>query len=231
MAEIRTGMTDHIAAKEAMLASIRSSLKTSAAFDADWLEHHGQADNAVAERIPVLQSLSREALAENFKTNLESVGGHCAVVSSENAAAEYVRAVVKSIGATSIAISNSDLVKRVIEDDAEIEFVENAPVDHLFECDLGITSAQWAIAETGTLVLESDRESHRLTSLVPPEHLCVLKAGNIRQTLSEILEATSRELSRTMTFITGPSRTSDIELTPAIGVHGPGELHVVIIAD
>ena len=85
--------------------------------------------------------------------------------------------------------------------------------------------------ETGTLVLESDRESHRLTSLVPPVHLCVLRAENIRQTLGEILEVTSRDLSRTVTFITGASRTSDIELTLAIGVHGPGELHVIVIAD
>jgi L-lactate dehydrogenase complex protein LldG len=64
---------------------------------------------------------------------------------------------------------------------------------------------------------------------VPPVHICVLEAGNIRQTLGEILERIEPDRSRTVTFITGASRTSDIELTLAIGVHGPRELHVVII--
>ena len=50
----------------------------------------------------------------------------------------------------------------------------------LFECDGGITSAQWAIAETGTLVLESKGERHRLVSLVPPVHIAVVEAGRIR---------------------------------------------------
>jgi len=49
--------------------------------------------------------------------------------------------------------------------------------------------------------------------------------------MGEILELAGKDLSKTMTFITGASRTSDIELTLAIGVHGPGELHVIVIAD
>ncbi|HSB61184.1 MAG TPA: LUD domain-containing protein, partial [Vicinamibacteria bacterium] len=91
----------------------------------------------------------------------------------------------------------------------------------------------WAAAETGTLVLESDRERHRLASLVPTAHVALLEAGRIRRTLGEVLRALGEQgrdgLSRTVTFVTGPSRTSDIELTLAIGVHGPAELQVVIV--
>jgi L-lactate dehydrogenase complex protein LldG len=79
--------------------------------------------------------------------------------------------------------------------------------------------------------LESAAERHRLTSLVPPVHICILKADSIRQTLREILDLIGRDLSRTVTFVTGASRTSDIELTLAIGVHGPKELHVILIED
>jgi L-lactate dehydrogenase complex protein LldG len=61
--------------------------------------------------------------------------------------------------------------------------------------------------------------------------LCILRAADIRQTLGEILELINEDLSRTVTFITGASRTSDIELTLAIGVHGPKELHVIVIND
>jgi L-lactate dehydrogenase complex protein LldG len=80
-------------------------------------------------------------------------------------------------------------------------------------------------------VLESQRERHRLVSLVPPVHLAIVEAGRIRRTMAEVLAAVNQpgELSRTVTFITGPSRTSDIELTLAIGVHGPGQLHVIVI--
>jgi L-lactate dehydrogenase complex protein LldG len=103
----------------------------------------------------------------------------------------------------------------------------------LFDCDLGVTGAQWAVAETGTLVLESDAERHRLASLVPAAHVALVEARRVRQTLGEVLREIDGRgpegLSRAITFITGPSRTSDIELTLAIGVHGPAELYVVII--
>jgi L-lactate dehydrogenase complex protein LldG len=63
--------------------------------------------------------------------------------------------------------------------------------------------------------------------------LAVVEARNVRQTLGEVLQAISDRgesgLSRAVTLITGPSRTSDIELTLAIGVHGPAELYVVVI--
>jgi L-lactate dehydrogenase complex protein LldG len=92
------------------------------------------------------------------------------------------------------------------------------------------------VAETGTLVLESDAERHRLASLVPTAHVALVEARRVRQTLGEVLldidgrnDGGGEGLSRAVTFITGPSRTSDIELTLAIGVHGPAELYVIII--
>jgi L-lactate dehydrogenase complex protein LldG len=111
--------------------------------------------------------------------------------------------------------------------------IGDAGAAELFDCDLGVTGAQWGVAETGTLVLESDAERHRLASLVPSAHVAVIESRNVRQTLGEVLQAINDRgaggLSRAVTFITGPSRTSDIELTLAIGVHGPAELYVVVI--
>jgi len=83
-------------------------------------------------------------------------------------------------------------------------------------------------------VLESEHERHRLSSLVPMIHIAIVESGRIRQTLGEVLQTLAQQgqegLSRTVTFITGPSRTSDIELTLAIGVHGPGELYVIVLS-
>lgn len=218
-------------ARDAILASIRRSLAASVPFDADHQKHHGHSVSVAAEWSPVRASVSRDGLIENFRSNLQSVGGHCKVVSSESEAAEHIRTLVERLSAVRIAISDSEIVRRVVEPGDGLEIVKNASTDFLFECDLGITGAQWAIAETGTLVLESDAESHRLTSLVPPVHICVLRADRICQTLGEILELASPDANRVITFITGASRTSDIELTLVIGVHGPRELHVIVIAD
>jgi len=197
-------------------------------FDAAHHAHHGRLDASFTAS--VLPELTNEILIENFRENLEAVGGDCSVVYDETEAAEVLLSIIQQNNAKKIALSDSPLVKKIagyLRMDAE--FIENAETGVLFESDLGFTGAQLAIAETGTLVLESETERHRRTSLVPPVHVCVLEAKNIRQTLGEILEILQSRLNRTITFVTGASRTSDIELTLAIGVHGPGKLHVIIL--
>jgi L-lactate dehydrogenase complex protein LldG len=111
------------------------------------------------------------------------------------------------------------------------DFAIAADKQEIFRFDVGISTAQAAIAETGTLVLDATQERHRLVSLVPPVHIALVKASHIKQTLGETLDQLRNggsEVSRAVTFITGPSRTADIELTLAIGVHGPQELYVII---
>jgi len=165
---------------------------------------------------------------EVFRESLESVGATCTFVEDESGAASRLRAIVSDKSATEMIVSDSELVHRIVNS-AELDAIEDASRDELFDSDIGITSAQWAIAETGTLVLESGAERHRLVSLVPPVHVCLLNAGVIRQSMSEILELADVDANPAITFITGASRTSDIELTLAIGVHGPGELYVIVI--
>ena len=215
-------------ARDEILATIRASLKASLPFDAAHRRNHSE-----EESVSTVSSSARTSteLLDGFRKNLESVGGICHLVASDAESAEIIAETIRSLDAKRIAITDSELVRRVVRSDESTELLENPSPARLFDCDLGVTSAQWAIAETGTLVLESERESHRLTSLVPAKHLCILKASTIRQTLGEILELTKQDLSRTITFITGASRTSDIELTLAIGVHGPKELHVIVIAN
>jgi len=211
-------------ARGSILASIRQNLTASRPFDDDY-----EGSN-IDDKSTRSASLSGDELINNFKRNLGLVGGHCHIVSDNGEAAKAVFKIIDSLSATNIAVSDSPIVA-AITNGLAVEVVVNADLEYLFASDVGITGAQYAIAETGTLILESDAERHRLTSLVPPVHICILEAGNIRQTLGEILEIVQSDLSRTVTFITGASRTSDIELTLAIGVHGPRELHVVVIDD
>ena len=179
---------------------------------------------------------------EIFRASLEAVGGHCVVVRDESEAARELSRIVRDLQATPlcarrIALSDAPIVARLMRRaEVEVEEIATAPgAEELFGYDVGVTSAQGAIAETGTLVLESERERHRLVSLLPPAHVAIIRAADIRLTLGEALSPLRRggdeALSRTITFVTGPSRTADIELTLAIGVHGPQELYVIVIAD
>jgi L-lactate dehydrogenase complex protein LldG len=210
-----------------MLARIREHLAASAG-----INHKVSAPPSTIQ--PAAKEPATENLVELFHHALEGVNGHCIVVKDEAEAAANLKQLLEHYQARRIAVSDSPLVQRLVPQSAGgAETLVNAAPSELFDCDAGITSAQWAIAETGTLVLESQRERHRLVSLVPPVHLAVVEAGRIRRTMAEVLAAVNQpgELSRAVTFITGPSRTSDIELTLAIGVHGPGQLHVIVIED
>ena len=108
-------------------------------------------------------------------------------------------------------------------------------VTRLANCGVGVTAADYAIAETGTIVLSSDEPNALLVSLLPPVHIAVLRSSQIAGTLDEVISKLSKERigrvdpSRSVTLITGPSRTSDVELVLSIGVHGPKELHVIIL--
>jgi L-lactate utilization protein LutC len=100
--------------------------------------------------------------------------------------------------------------------------------DDIARADVGITGAEWAIAETGSLVLPSGAEQPRLPSLLPPVHLVVLRAGRILPDLRALF-ARLTVLPSALACVTGPSRSADIGSVPVLGAHGPVELHVWLI--
>jgi len=164
-------------------------------------------DQPVTPANPVIPSKSDPI--NQFKESLESVSGHCLVTTD---AADVLSRILTDLNAQRIAYS------------------DNPPNAHdIFGYEVGISTVQAAIAETGTLVLDSACERHRLVSLVPPVHIAIVNASSIVETLSDALTLLQKkEISPAITFITGPSRTADIELTLAIGVHGPQELYVIV---
>lgn len=94
---------------------------------------------------------------------------------------------------------------------------------------VGLTRAIAALADTGTVVQPGSAGSSRLASLLPPVHIAILSADDIFPTMADWLDSGGGQLvnsSSSVTFITGPSRTADIEMTLTIGVHGPGHLIV-----
>ncbi len=103
--------------------------------------------------------------------------------------------------------------------------------------DVGVTGVDWALAETGTLILVSGAGRPRSTSLLPATHVAVFDRRHLLESLEQVgvmLESLHVDPARTMSgaminFITGPSRTADIELTLTRGVHGPKEVHAVFV--
>ena len=97
--------------------------------------------------------------------------------------------------------------------------------------DVGITSADYVLAETGTLVMLASPAEARLISLLPPMHVAVFPRSRILANLDELLAILPNPAEQTssMVLITGPSRTADIEQILVRGVHGPGEIYTVIV--
>src|SRR5690349_187315 len=185
-------------ARESILSSIRSHLAASAPFD-----------NYLVNPVnPVILSKPDVDLTL-FKENVESVAGHCIMTTDVT---DSLKQILTDLNAERIANSN------------------DPPNAHdIFSFDVGISTAQAGIAETGTLILDSACERHRLVSLVPPVHIAIINASAIVATLADALTLLQKaEISPAITFITGPSRTADIELTLTIGVHGPQELYVIV---
>jgi iron-sulfur cluster protein len=130
------------------------------------------------------------------------------------------------------------LGEEVPPDAAELVKVARRRLRQAFvDADVGITGANIAVAESGTIVMVTNEGNDRLVSTLPPVHIAVVGVDKIVPTLDDALEilkvlprnATGQKLTSYVSFITGPSRTGDIELTLVTGVHGPREVHIVLL--
>jgi L-lactate dehydrogenase complex protein LldG len=153
--------------------------------------------------------------------------------------ADY-RAQVHRVGASEVATAIEALVgtgSAVIPADlppdwvAGVRTVVDYPVvgiDVLDSVDAVVTGCALGIAATGTIVLDAGAaQGRRALTLVPDHHICVIRVDQIVDTVPQAFSAL--DPSRPLTFISGPSATSDIELQRVEGVHGPRTLDVVIV--
>jgi L-lactate utilization protein LutC len=199
-------------------------------------QHLGRAPGAPVPApppVPLLGSLDLDAPARlrQFGERLQAVGGHL-YLGFDDGGLAAVQQLLAFYQPRSIARSDAPAVA-ALHAHASLRSLPwlrpDADRDELFAADVGVTTAQWAIAETGTLVLDMAQERHRLASLLPPVHVALLPRARILCNLGEALKTLGRPLPPTVTLITGPSRTADIELQLVVGVHGPRELHVVVV--
>ena len=184
-----------------------------------------------------------EDILRKFQQKHESLAGVIHRVSGINAAADRVIAILQEKRAAKVAMSNlpeelsSALELRCAEAGMELLKPPFGGPDipgALDSVEVGISWADFAIAETGAVVEFTVDDSHRLVSMLPQVHVAVLRAAEVVETLQEAAAPIrnfyrQNPLNAIVSFISGPSRTGDIEMRLILGVHGPAETHAVII--
>jgi L-lactate dehydrogenase complex protein LldG len=122
----------------------------------------------------------------------------------------------------------TELVERFAENAARAGFhVHRGAAPEL--PDAGVSEAVYGLADTGSVVLAASPEEPRARSLLPFVHVSLMREDRILPGLAELFEAIGGALPSALAVVTGPSRSADIEQTLVVGVHGPGEVHVVLL--
>ena len=205
------------------------------------------------EAAEVLADSNADELMSALAVAGEAAGCIVARVSDAGEAGRYVLDVARDLEARSAVHSLHRVVRDALSgdlftgtgieltpiavdrDDASVEAESRMRLRGLMAtADLGITGVDYAIAETGTCVIVPAAGSSRLVSLLPPVHIALIERGQVLPSLDELFTLRRRDfvdgnLGSYTSLITGPSRTADIEYKLVTGVHGPGEVHMVLI--
>ncbi|MCH7950839.1 MAG: lactate utilization protein [Candidatus Dadabacteria bacterium] len=193
-----------------------------------------------AEEVQKLIEEQQGNLETQFIGELNKVNTNVIEAGSEDEVKSFLQDIIKEKELKSFAIWESQFLKEINlkQDfkDTGLKLITAKNKNRMANADIGITEVDYAIADTGTLVLLTDKNQPRSVSLLPPIHVAIVRPANLVRNIKDlfiILKSrlqNSEDITSCMTFVTGPSRTADIELSLTLGVHGPKELYVVILS-
>ena len=192
----------------------------------------GQAPPALRATTLVTRNLPTSERVELFVRQFEKLSGQPVRVRNCEEAAAAVRDLMN--GHTAVASNAPFLSECGIAHLVGVQSGFTSREELRAACataDFGITSADYALADTGTFVMIASPNEARLVSLLPPVHIGVIPANRLLSNLDELFTRVPQpaDQSSSMVLITGPSRTADIEQILVRGVHGPGEIYAVIV--
>ncbi|CAI8018037.1 Lactate utilization protein C [Geodia barretti] len=208
--------------------------------------------DTLEERATELETRLREnrpQLLDRFVEMAAKGGWNVHRVSGAEAAVGQVDSIIGELGATRIVRSGQPVFDDLPVDTAlDWRGIELVPVvrdslttreelrEKMRHADVGLTGTDYALAETGSLVIMPRQGLSRLVSLVPPVHVALVRPEEVLESLHDLfllrrLEYKRRggEMGSYLNFITGPSRTADIEMTIVQGVHGPRAVHMILV--
>jgi L-lactate utilization protein LutC len=176
-----------------------------------------------------------------FVEQVEALGGHGRRVGGREEACEYVLELARERDAKLLVRWDVEELEELGVDaplgQAGVEVAVWRDLADFKEvagkADIGLSTAEWAIAETGSLVLEGGPGKGRTVTLLPPTYVAVVPVERMLRTVPEAIEkyagGETGSLPANVCFHTGPSRSGDIEMSLFIGMHGPGDVHVILV--
>jgi L-lactate utilization protein LutC len=245
--------------REEFLENVRRSLGRSETSPAPPIDETALFDSAETVRARAIAAERRSAteaiaLMSTLCTTAERVGWKVRRVASYEEAAEHVMGVIRALEPRSVLRSAHPVVDGLGLEatlaeagiDLELMAIDQAGTEEQLRdrrasvrerasrADVAVTGVDYAIAETGTCVIAARRGVSRLVSLLPPVHVALVERDQVLPGLDELFTLRRRDFLEGrqpgyMNLISGPSRSGDIDQTLVTGVHGPGEVHLVLI--
>ncbi|PLX99502.1 MAG: lactate utilization protein B/C [Desulfuromonas sp.] len=177
--------------------------------------------------------MSEQQQIEQFSTAARAVGAEVVSLASIKEAAEYVAGKVTGSLLVPAFTSGSRFKLKAALRNAGCTIVDDDFRTQAEQAEAGVTGVNFAIADTGTLVLESTAEEIRLATTLPPKQFALLDPAKLVAdgiaAVAPLRQLHERDARNFIAYITGPSRTADIERVLTIGVHGPKELFILLI--
>ena len=175
------------------------------------------------------------SLSELFTKTADAAKMYAEMVYVDDLAGKLV-SYLREHNVKRIALPESKLLKQInveqvlIDASFEVKLWPTMTIDELYDFDAGVTDVYAAVAETGSLVVRASKEHGRALSLVPPVHVAIVEPKNLLPDLLDLFRKMAAEgVSSSTSIITGPSKTSDIEMNLVVGVHGPVHVKVFVL--
>lgn len=220
--------------REEILHTIRKGLKD-ASSDEDFTKRNISNE---AQEIQHLTIEQQSTLKSKFISELSNVNTKILEASDETEINKVILNLTKEKKLESFSIWESQYLKKLklkkSLKHAGLKLITAKYKNRIANSNIGITEADYAIVDTGTLVLLTKNNQPRSVSLLPPIHLAIVRPEKLVRNIQDLFvilkseQEEEEDIMSCMTFITGPSRTADIELNLTLGVHGPKELYVII---
>ncbi len=232
-----------------MLRRVRAALGRPSAV-ASLTRSHGC--DALPELGLVLAPVPPGELVNKFEAEFEKVSGHAHHAASRSEMDQVLRNILADCGPGPAMLSRNPILQKLNLPERlealgrvaaqwprgrEVTAQESEQLrSKCFSSSIGFTGVEFALAESGSLVLSSVTEGAQLASIAPPVHAAVFRRNQVVETLEEVLGALSGKggasmPGRSLVFVTGCSRTADIEQITVRGVHGPTRVHTIMVED
>jgi L-lactate dehydrogenase complex protein LldG len=190
------------------------------------------------QKISLLKSeFVNENFYELFKTKAEELTVKVLRAASSKEAPDLILGEIRQLQVQKVAATPltmlDDKALQVYEPSIDVDFCRELNRDKIEQADMGISEFDLGIAQLGCIVQDASDLHTRLVSMLPPIHLALLKTSTLVESFADALEVIEKaykgNIPPYLSFITGPSKTADIERELTIGVHGPEKLIILCI--